>query len=58
MDPAPKKWFNFLDDVCLPLIKQMFKDVIRSVGPELTRCETLVFHTSALQDGVVADLEL
>lgn len=58
MDPAPKKWFNLLDEVCLPLIKQLFKDVIRSVGPKITRCETPVFHTSALQDEVVADLEL
>ena len=56
-DPAPQKWNDFFESVTRPIVKDLFTQVVRRVGPRVMGADTPVFATTASQQKVVSRLE-
>jgi len=57
MDPAPKKWNDFFERVTRPIIRDLFRQIVRRIGPKITGVEVPVFETTDGQNEVVSELE-
>ena len=56
-DPAPMAYSDFMDDVTLPVLRDLFTLVVRHVGPKLTGAKEPIVRCSDDQNQLVEELE-
>ncbi|MCP4243202.1 MAG: hypothetical protein GY772_21820, partial [bacterium] len=56
-DPAPVAYNNFLDEITLPIVRELFTLIVRRVGPRVTQATEPYVACSDAQADVVAEAE-
>jgi len=57
MDPAPKAWNGFFEEVTRPIIKRLFSCIVRRVGPKVTGTQRPMGKTREAQDAAVTEID-
>eukprot|EP00974_Lingulodinium_polyedra_P091846 8902149-Lingulodinium_polyedra.AAC.1 len=57
MDPAPKSYNQFMDDVTRPIMRNLFTFLVQQAGPKTAGVGAPVFHVSDEQEDALAELE-
>ena len=56
-DPAPAALNNFSSEVTMPIVHNLFPQIVRHVGPKTAQEGHIAFKCSEAQNQVVADLD-
>jgi hypothetical protein len=57
MDPSPKAWNNFFQDIVRPIVKSLFTCIVRRVGPKVTGTTSPLARTSDAQNESISEIE-
>ena len=57
MDPAPKAWNGFFEDITRPIVKALFSSIVRRVGPKVTGTRPPSCMTIDAQNEVVTEID-